>query len=450
MAEEKKLPSFIYVDDKDKEKVDQHKVVEIILDKTYFFNTTKHLAGYYYNGQYWEQLKTRAVRDTFLKNFTSRLLKDYVTSKLLRDILELVLARSLNDKKALNFEKRKSFASFKNTAVDGNTMEFIPNSPDLFLLGGFDFDIKEGDCDKTKALFESILGENSQFMIEYVGSMFHRTYRPFQYMVIIQGKAGSGKSYLVELIRNILGKDMTTSLSLEQISKDKFMTANLLGSYANIKSDLNNDFIPTFEVINNLTGSDSLQVQFKGENSFAFVNHAKLLFTANEAPSIKVNEGIRRRVKILNSKAPKHVVEKNEETDYSKYMEERSAFVYFSMSSYMKAKQIGDMKITEDIENTTKEWFVKGDDIENWVNEHFVSNNTSRPRSNWVYTQFQEYWEDMGLKNCPSSKTVMARLRELGYEVKKGTASIPNVDDIKDSGQNAQRVFGIKYRNIFT
>ncbi|WP_288845829.1 phage/plasmid primase, P4 family [uncultured Fructobacillus sp.] len=450
MAEEKKLPPFIYLDDKDKEKVDQHKVVEIILDKTYFFNTTKHLDGYFYNGQYWEQLKTRAVRDAFLKNFTSRLLKDYVTSKLLRDILELVLARSLDDNKALNFEKRKSFASFKNTAVDGETMEFVPNSPKLYLLGGFDFEIKKGNCDKTKALFESILGENSPFMIEYVGSMFHRTYRPFQYMVIIQGKAGSGKSYLAELIRNILGKEMTTSLSLEQISQDKFMTANLLGSYANIKSDLNNDFIPSFEVINNLTGSDSLQVQFKGENSFAFVNHAKLLFTANEAPAIKVNEGIRRRVKILNSKAPKHVTAKNEETDYSQYMEERSAFAYYAMHSYMKATERGEMSLTEDIRKTTDEWFVKGDDIENWVNEHFLSDNTSRPRSNWVYTKFQEYWEDMGLKNCPSSKMVMARLRELGYEVKKGSASIPNADDMNDSGQIAQRVFGIKYRNSFT
>lgn len=442
---EKKLPSFIYVDDKDKEKVDQHKVVEIILDKTKFFNTTKHLAGYYYNGQYWEQLKTRAVRDTFLKNFTSRLLKDYVTSKLLRDILELVLARSLDDQKALNFEKRKSFASFKNTAVDGDSMEFVPNSPYLYLLGGFDFEIKKGDCDKTKALFESILGENSQFMIEYVGSMFHRTYRPFQYMVIIQGKAGSGKSYLVELIRNVLGKDMTTSLSLEQISQDKFMTANLLGSYANIKSDLNNDFIPTFEVINNLTGSDSLQVQFKGENSFAFVNHAKLLFTANEAPSIKVNEGIRRRVKILNSKAPKHVVEKNEETDYSKYMEERSAFVYFAMSSYMKAKQIGDMKITEDIKSTTDEWFVKGDVVENWANEHLQSDENINQRKDFIYTMFSQDLIYDGEKITTTRQKFYRRLEEIGYTLSKSRSSTSGNDDTYDKGTPANRIMGFKY-----
>lgn len=449
MTEEKNLPFFIYLD-KDKEKVDQHKVVEDVFDKTHFFNTTKHLAGYYYDGQYWKQLKTRNVRDTFIKNYISNLLGRHATSRLLRDILELVLSRSLDDDKALNFDKRKSFASFKNTAVDGETMEFVPNSPHLYLLGGFDFEIKKGNCDKTKDLFESILGENSPFMIEYVGSMFHRTYRPFQYMVIIQGKAGSGKSYLAELIRNILGKEMTTSLSLEQISQDKFMTANLLGSYANIKSDLNNDFIPTFEVINNLTGSDSLQVQFKGENSFAFVNHAKLLFTANEAPAIKVNEGIRRRVKILNSKAPKHVTTKNEDTDYSQYMEERSAFVYYAMHSYMKAKELGEMSITDDIRKTTDEWFVKGDDIENWVNECFETDEKSRPRSNWIYTKLKEYWEDTGLKNCPSSKMLMARLRELGYEVKKGSASVPNADDMNDSGQNAQRVFGVKYRDVFT
>ncbi|MCK8617799.1 phage/plasmid primase, P4 family [Fructobacillus sp. M158] len=445
MTEEKKLPPFIYLDDNDKEKVDQHKVVEDVFDKTHFFNTTKHLAGYYYNGQYWEQFKTRGVRDTYIKNYISNLLGRHATSKLLRDILELVLSRSLDDNKALNFDKRKSFASFKNTAVDGETMEFVPNSPKLYLLGGFDFEIKKGNCDKTKALFESILGENSPFMIEYVGSMFHRTYRPFQYMVIIQGKAGSGKSYLAELIRNILGKEMTTSLSLEQISQDKFMTANLLGSYANIKSDLNNDFIPTFEVINNLTGSDSLQVQFKGENSFAFVNHAKLLFTANEAPAIKVNEGIRRRVKILNSKAPKHVTEKNEETDYSQYMEERSAFAYYAMHSYMKAIELGDMSITDDIRKTTDEWFVKGDAVENWANEHLQSDENINQRKDFIYTMFSQDLIYDGEKNTTTRQKLYKRLEEIGYSFSKARSSTQQNDDTYDKGTPANRIIGYKY-----
>jgi len=260
-------------------------------------------------------------------------------------------------------------------------------------------------------------------------------------------EAGAGKSYLVELMRAFIGKKMTTSLSLEQIAKDKFMTAEMYGSYANIKSDLKNDFIPDFETINNLTGQDSLQVQRKGENSFSFTNHAKLLFTANEAPAIKPNAGIRRRMKIVVAKSAPHIAKSDDDDNYVEYMKDRGAFVYYAMSLYMEAKNKRKMSLTQDIEDATAEWFLKGDDIENWANEHLVADSNSRPRSNWLYNELKYYWEENGMEKVPSSKVVMARLRELGYDIRKNNAAFPNGEDRDDKGQVAQRVMGVRYRS---
>ncbi|MBZ5962656.1 DNA primase family protein [Leuconostoc gasicomitatum] len=442
---EQKLPKFVFIDDKDNQKVDQLMVAELVIEKTNFFFTSKNLSGYFYNGQYWEQFNTQAIRDRVLKSFISKTLGKYATARLIRDILELLLSKALKDNLINVFNHRPSVVSFKNTAVDGDTMEFIRNRPALYILGGFDFEIKQGSCERTKKLFKQTLGENDQFMIEFFGSMFHRDYRPFQYMVILQGGAGTGKSYLVELMRTFIGEEMTTSLSLEQIAKDKFMTANLYGAYANIKSDLNNDYIPSFEIINNLTGSDSLQVQFKGENSFSFTNHAKLLFTANEAPTIKVNAGIKRRMKIVIAKSAPHVATNGDDDNYTEYMKERGAFVYYAMSLYMEAKNRRKMSLTKDIEDATAEWFLKGDDIENWAHEHLIEDGNSRPRSNWLYNELRYYWEENGLDKVPSSKTVMSRLRELGYDIKKANATFPNNKDSSDNGQVAQRIVGVKY-----
>ncbi|HCU42885.1 MAG TPA: hypothetical protein DIC48_05525 [Leuconostoc pseudomesenteroides] len=439
-------PDFVFVDANNNTKVKQLQVVEIVLENTLYFNTLDNLSGFFYNGQYWETFKTRNEAYTALKFEISNILGDYASARLIKDILELTLSKALKNERRYVFGTKPSLVSFKNTAVDGDTMKFIPNSPELYILGGFDFEIKKDmNVGKTLNLFTETLGENHKFMIEFFGSMFHRDYRPFQYAVIITGQAGAGKSYLVELMRAFIGKKMTTSLSLEQIAKDKFMTAEMYGSYANIKSDLKNNFIPDFETINNLTGQDSLQVQRKGENSFSFTNHAKLLFTANEAPAIKSNEGIRRRMKIVVAKSSPHVAKSDDDDNYTEYMKERGSFVYYAMSLYMEAKNKRKMSLTQDIEDSTSEWFLKGDDIENWVNEHLIEDTNSRPRSNWLYNKLKDYWAENGLEKVPSSKVVMARLRELGYDVRKNNATFPTIKDEDDKGQVAQRVMGVRY-----
>lgn len=447
LPDEHATPEFVFVDANNNTKVKQVAVADIVLNDTRYFNTLNNLSGFFYNGQYWEMFKTRSEAFTFLKAKISDVLGEYVSARLIKDILELALSRALRDERRYVFETKPSLVSFKNTAVDGDTMMFIPNSPELYILGGFDFEIKQDlNVGKTLSLFTETLGENAPFMIEFFGSMFHRDYRPFQYAVIITGQAGAGKSYLVELMRAFIGKKMTTSLSLEQIAKDKFMTAEMYGSYANIKSDLKNDFIPDFETINNLTGQDSLQVQRKGENSFSFTNHAKLLFTANEAPAIKPNAGIRRRMKIVVAKSAPHIAKSDDDDNYVEYMKDRGAFVYYAMSLYMEAKNKRKMSLTQDIEYATAEWFLKGDDIENWANEHLVADSNSRPRSNWIYNELKYYWEENGMEKVPSSKTVMSRLRELDYDIKKASSAFPNNKDSSDNGQVAQRVIGVQYR----
>lgn len=439
-------PEFVYVDDKGNKKVDQLVVADIVLEKTLYFNTLSSLAGFFYNGQYWEAFTTRSASTATLKSEISKVLGQYVSARLIKDILELALSKSLKDERRSIFETKPSLVSFKNTAVDGDAMTFIPNSPDLYILGGFDFDIKtDMNIGKTLNLFRETLGENATFMTEFFGSMFHRNYRPFQYAVIITGQAGAGKSYLVELMRAFIGKKMTTSLSLEQIAKDKFMTAEMYGSYANIKSDLKNNFIPDFETINNLTGQDSLQVQRKGENSFSFTNHAKLLFTANEAPAIKSNAGIRRRMKIVVAKSATHVATSGDDDNYTEYMKERGAFVHYAMTMFMKAKNERQMSLTQDIEDATAEWFLQGDDIEQWASEHLVADESINQRKDFLYIQFSQNLKDDGYVKPITKQNFYKRLSEIGYEFKKARSAIFNNDDTQDTGTPANRIIGTRY-----
>lgn len=150
-------------------------------------------------------------------------------------------------------------------------------------------------------------------------------------------------------------------------------------------------------------------------------------------------------MKILIAKSAPHVATSGDDDHYTDYMKERGSFVYYAMSMYMEAKNRRKMSLTKDIEDATAEWFLKGDDIENWANEHLIEDTNSRPRSNWIYNELKYYWAESGLEKVPSSKVVMARLRELGYDIRKNNAAFPNIKDGDDEGQVAQRVMGVRY-----
>jgi putative DNA primase/helicase len=64
----------------------------------------------------------------------------------------------------------------------------------------------------------------------------------------------------------------------------RFATAELYGKLANIDADLSKEALKNTGIIKKLTGGDYIPAEKKFRPPFQFVNHAKLLFSANEIP----------------------------------------------------------------------------------------------------------------------------------------------------------------------
>ena len=64
----------------------------------------------------------------------------------------------------------------------------------------------------------------------------------------------------------------------------RFATAELYGKLANIDADLSKEALKNTGVLKKLTGGDFIPAEKKFLSPFQFVNHAKLLFSANEIP----------------------------------------------------------------------------------------------------------------------------------------------------------------------
>ncbi len=441
-----KLKLWEYMDDKDKIHVSPDKLVQYFFDTTHYFNTTDNLAGFIYNGQYWVRIDSIKARDSLVRNHFRKLLAERYTTKLVTMALNITLDTALREDLKGVFEQNPNFASFKNTAINVETLQLLPNSPDLFILVGFNYEIDtSGNLPRNTLTFmQQLLGKGTQFICEYIGYMFKREYTPFQTFVIIQGAAGTGKSALFKIIIQLLEKVNVSSVGLQELANDRFMGANLVDKLANIKSDLPDKFVPEPSQIKNLTGDDYLQVQRKGEQPYNYLNHAKLLFSANRTPAIAADEGIDRRgivVPVIG-----RVQAERDETgdlDLTPFAKEVNSFAYYCIKTYSKAITNGNKwSLTSQIIQATDDWLYKGDDIKQWTDDHLLKAEGRRPTSQLIYDEFVRDMNNAGQTKQITRNTFYARLNELGFEIKK-SRSTSALDD--HGSKIARRLFDYIY-----
>lgn len=439
------LKPWEFISDKGKIEVNTHLLADHYKQKSHFFYTSNYMAGYYYNGQHWERMQGKEQRDLRIRNdITTMLGAERYSPKLVTSALRVVLDTSMNDTLTKAFDKNPNVISFKNKSINVVTLEELDNSPNLYLLNGLDYDIDTSGTSPRRHIqfMDDILGDARQFVTEYIGYMFKRTYNPFQTFVIIQGGAGTGKSTLLNIITQLIGgTEKVSPMSLQELATDKFAPYSLVDKMANIRSDIGNLMITKPDIIKQVTGDDTITVERKGEQSFSYQNHAKLLYTANIAPLFAEDMGIQRRALLI--KINGRVYSDRDHTtsfDYSPYIEELPRMAYYVIQQYAYAEKSGTWSITDTIRKDTDDWLYQGNDIAQWRDEHLVYDEGRRPKSTDIYGEFKKDMTELGFKNIPTSKTFLAELRKLGHTIKQsGTISALDV------GGTTSRLIDYKY-----
>lgn len=146
----------------------------------------------------------------------------------------------------------------------------------------------DAQCPHIETFIEQITPTQAakETIFEYIGFCLTNGY-PIHRFLMIYGPGGNGKGVLLRLIKEFLGTENASSVTLSQMTHDDgFMLAQLDGKMVNIDGDVPGSTIDANELdkIKKLTGGDSIPVQNKYETPFDLDNHAKLIFAANEPP----------------------------------------------------------------------------------------------------------------------------------------------------------------------
>ena len=188
--------------------------------------------------------------------------------------------------------KEQSLLHLKNGILNLKTMKLEEFSPEIIstIQMPVEYD-EDAKCPRFKKFLSEVISEEDlSVMQELFGFCLLKDYR-FQKAVMLVGSGSNGKSVLLNVIKEFLGSDNISNVSLQDFDSRRghFSKAYLYNKLANIYGDLSNRAMYETGIFKQLTGGDQIQAEFKFKSAFKFTNFAKLIFSCNQLPEVKDN-----------------------------------------------------------------------------------------------------------------------------------------------------------------
>lgn len=185
------------------------------------------------------------------------------------------------------FDCQERYINVKNGVVDIVTLELLPHDAKYgftsVLNGNFLSKITEDDIAKTvfaqmiKRSFPSIddrirLVQSLAFAV----SNCHTQKIAWYWF----GVSNSGKSTLLNIIRRLVGPEMISNIRLDKLA-DRFSLSALYAKKLNINGECSSLHLKDLSNFKNITGGDSVPVEFKGQDIFSAVLKMNFIFASN-------------------------------------------------------------------------------------------------------------------------------------------------------------------------
>lgn len=207
-----------------------------------------------------------------------------ITSEsLVRDVIGKVRRRTYTDRTQFN---NKKVLNIKNGLLDLDNLKILPHTPDYISTAQLDVHYNpEAEAPRIKKFIRDVIKPEDILLIEEIlGWLLWPDYHVHKAIMLL-GKGRNGKGTLLRLITAFIGKENVSSVTLQDLTGDRFSMSDLFGKMANIGGDLPSRDLSDTAKFRNLTGGDFCRGQEKYLKPFDFMNTAKMLFSANELPN---------------------------------------------------------------------------------------------------------------------------------------------------------------------
>ena len=251
---------------------------------------------------------------------------------------------------------------------------------------------------------EVVEPEKIETMQEYVGYTLHRSEMPFAKAVLLVGSGSNGKTTFLNVVRELLGEDNTTTKPVHKFDQDNHV-ADLYGALANIDADLSegslsSEGIATFK---RLVGGDNINARRLYEDAFSFKPTAKHLYAANQVPDVSSyvsDHDIAFWRRWIIVEFPEYFPPGDRDPDLEDRLttdESLSGILNWAIDGWGRLVEQSEFTNVEDHDQTRQRWQSWGDSVEKFISE-CVERDTDADRISTgdAYARYQAWCRENG------------------------------------------------------
>ena len=287
-----------------------HQIADAFCNAEMFARCLVYFVNYdsffiYTDNKYYKKLSQREFDKIILRFCEVNFPSQGYTKQILRDVIEIIKMKVLREA-----EQEDSYYIAFNDCLF-NTRTFEQETPDISKLVThyipYNFEETKADCPEFKNFLKTSLtlrGQKDvpdQELINLVQEMMGFYLLDTSYATgafFLYGAGSNGKGILSDVIRDMIGADYCSALSLSQLSQ-QFEIVSLINKRVNISAEEDEKFASS-KIFKAVVTGDYLHGRHIYGSGFDFKPKCKFLYSTNKLPTFDgLDYGLKRRIFII-------------------------------------------------------------------------------------------------------------------------------------------------------
>ena len=302
-----------------------------------------------------------------------------------------------------------TLVNLENGVLNISELRLLPKSAQYAFTYCLNANYQEGitlaDCPAFKHFCNTSLEGNPlkiKLALQILGYLFSRVQGAKKAFFFI-GQPNCGKSVIVELIKMIVGQQMTSNIPLHRLG-DRFSLGVMSDKAVNLCAEIRASSIRNIDIFKSIVGGDSMTGEFKGKTPFSFSCKTKLLFAGNALPTLgedETTEAFVSRLCILPFPVSIQPQDRRPGLLEELYLERNGIF-----SLAMQAlKELMDANFQFQACDQTDElfsaFFEQHDHVAEFIRECCCLNPDNKIPTQYLYDHYRKYCEQNGFHPFP-------------------------------------------------
>jgi putative DNA primase/helicase len=223
---------------------------------------------------------------TPIKHQMQKLMQQELTTHRITETIGHIQRQTYTPREKINEETQ--YIHCANGILNTENMQSLEFTPDIISTTKIPTTYNpDAQCPQFHEFLDQVQPkENQKIIQEIIGYTLYKRFHIHK-ALMLTGTGRNGKGVLLDTIKNLLGQENVSNLSLQSLTSSRFGPSNLFGKLANIAPDIGDTPIPDTGLFKSLTGEDQITAERKHKDYFEFTNTAKLMFSANKLPKVK-------------------------------------------------------------------------------------------------------------------------------------------------------------------